>query len=205
MIIDFSTIKPLQRYHLLTQTIIPRPIAWVLSQNNDADSGYNLAPFSFFNAICSDPPLIVLSIGKKSNGDLKDTRRNLLSGREFVVHIASIDQAEALNASAAELDYGESELAAMNLSLVDCEGSSVPRLAEALVAYHCTLYDVHELGPNQQAIIYARIHKLHLDDTIVSVENDRLTIHAAAVNPLARLGAAEFAGIGEPFKLKRPG
>ena len=203
MIIDFSTIKPLQRYHLLTQTIIPRPIAWVLSENSP-DASYNLAPFSFFNAICSDPPLIVLSIGKKPNGDLKDTRRNLLSGREFVVHIASIDQAEALNASAAELDYGASELDAMEMSLVDWEGSSVPRLAEALVAYHCTLYDVHELGPNQQAIIYAQIHKLYLDDTIVKVENDRLNINAVALNPLARLGAAEFSGIGEPFKLKRP-
>ena len=204
MIIDFSAIQSLQRYHLLTQTVIPRPIAWVLSQNDNA-SNYNLAPFSFFNAICSDPPLLVLSIGKKLDGSIKDTRRNILSGREFVVHIASLFQAEALNASAAALDYGESELEGTQLSLVDLEGCAVPRIAEALVAYHCTLYDVHELGPNQQAIIYAEIHQLYLDDTIVKKENDRLYVDAVALDPLARLGAAEFAGISRPFAQKRPG
>ena len=203
MIIDFSATQSLQRYHLLTQTVIPRPIAWVLSQNDNA-ANYNLAPFSFFNAICSDPPLLVLSIGKKPDGSIKDTRRNILSGREFVVHIASLAQAEPLNASAATLDYGESELEGMRLSLVDFEGCAVPRIAEALVAYHCKLYDVHELGPNRQAIIYAEIHQLYLDDTIVKEENDRLYIDAVALNPLARLGAAEFAGIGRPFSLKRP-
>ena len=204
MIIDFSAIQSLQRYHLLTQTVIPRPIAWVLSQNDNA-SNYNLAPFSFFNAMCSDPPLLVLSIGKKLDGSIKDTRRNILSGREFVVHIASLFQAEALNASAAALDYGESELEGTQLSLVDLEGCAVPRIAEALVAYHCTLYDVHELGPNQQAIIYAEIHQLYLDDTIVKKENDRLYIDAVALDPLARLGATEFSGISRPFAQKRPG
>ena len=204
MIIDFSAIQSLQRYHLLTQTVIPRPIAWVLSQNDNA-SNYNLAPFSFFNAICSDPPLLVLSIGKKLDGSIKDTRRNILSGREFVVHIASLFQAEMLNASAAALDYGESELEGTQLSLVDLEGCAVPRIAEALVAYHCTLYDVHELGPNQQAIIYAEIHQLYLDDTIVKKENDRLYIDAVALDPLARLGATEFSGISRPFAQKRPG
>ena len=203
MIIDFSAIQSLQRYHLLTQTVIPRPIAWVLSQNDNA-SNYNLAPFSFFNAICSDPPLLVLSIGKKLDGSIKDTRRNILSGREFVVHIASLFQAEMLNASAAALDYGESELEGTQLSLVDLEGCAVPRIAEALVAYHCTLYDVHELGPNQQAIIYAQIHQLYLDDTIVKKENDRLYIDAVALDPLARLGATEFSGISRPFAQKRP-
>ena len=204
MIIDFSAIQSLQRYHLLTQTVIPRPIAWVLSQNDDL-SNYNLAPFSFFNAMCSDPPLLVLSIGKKLDGSIKDTRRNILSGREFVVHIASLFQAETLNASAAALDYGESELEGTQLSLVDLEGCAVPRIAEALVAYHCTLYDVHELGPNQQAIIYAQIHQLYLDDTIVKKENDRLYIDAVALDPLARLGATEFSGISRPFAQKRPG
>ena len=104
MIINFSTIEPLQRYHLLTQTVIPRPIAWVLSQNDtEAGSNYNLAPFSFFNVICSNPPLMMLSIGKKTDDDLKDTRHNILSGREFVIDIASLSQAEPLNASAAAL------------------------------------------------------------------------------------------------------
>jgi len=203
MIINFSTIEPVQRYHLLTQTVIPRPIAWVLSKN-DPNPNYNLAPFSFFNAICSDPPLMMLSIGKKPNGEIKDTRRNLLSGREFVIHIASLDHAELLNASAAVLNYGESELKDMNLSLVNFQGCTLPRIAEALAAYHCTLYDVHELGPHQQAIIYAEVHQLYLDDSLVKMEKNRLYVNAVALNPLARLGAAEFTGIDQPFTLNRP-
>ena len=146
----------------------------------------------------------MLSIGKKPNGEIKDTRRNILSGREFVVHIASLDKAELLNASAAVLNYGESELKGMNLSLVHFQGCTLPRIAESLVAYHCTLYDVHELGPHQQAIIYAEIHQLYLDDSLTKTEKNRLYINAAALNPLARLGAAEFAGIDKPFTLKRP-
>lgn len=204
MVIKFSTIAPLQCYHLLTQTVIPRPIAWVLSQN-DSDLGYNLAPFSFFNAICSDPPLMMLSIGKKPDGEAKDTRRNLLSGRDFVIHIASCDQAEQLNASAVVLGYGESELETMNLSLVEFRDCPLPRIAESLAAYHCTLYDAHEIGPHRQAIIYAQIHQLYLDDTLVKMEKNRLYINAVTLDPLARLGAAEFAPIGRPFVLDRPG
>ena len=203
MIINFSTIASSQRYHLLTQTVIPRPIAWVLSQNDD-ESSYNLAPFSFFNAICSNPPLMMLSIGKKPDGKVKDTRHNILSGRDFVLHIASVDQATSLNASAASLDYGESELASMDLSLVKFKGCSVPRIAETLAAYHCTFYDVHELGPHQQAIIYAEIKQLYLDESVVTKKKDRLYIDAMTLNPLARLGAAEFSGIDQPFSLKRP-
>ena len=108
MIVDFNSISPSNGYHLLTQTIIPRPIAWILSENEDGS--LNLAPFSFFNAVCSDPPLLMVSIGKKPSGEIKDTRRNILSGRDFVIHIASLTQANVLSRSAATLVYGDSEL-----------------------------------------------------------------------------------------------
>ena len=74
-------------YHLMTQTIIPRPIAWVLS--NNSDDSLNLAPFSYFNAVCSDPPLCMLSMGKKPNGTTKDTVANLIEEAYCVVHIAT--------------------------------------------------------------------------------------------------------------------
>ena len=89
MIIDFKQQSPANRYHIMTQTVIPRPIAWVLSENTSdnpatSEPSYNLAPFSFFNAICSHPPLPMLSVGHKSDGTEKDTSVNLLSGRDFV-------------------------------------------------------------------------------------------------------------------------
>jgi len=202
MIIDFHHALPLTRYHLLTQTILPRPIAWVLSENEDHT--LNLAPFSFFNAMCSDPPLLAMSIGKKPDGSDKDTRRNMLSGRDFVVHIASVEHTEALNASAANLDYGESEIEAAQLSVESFPNSSVPRLQGCQVAYHCRLYDHHEIGPNKQAIIYAEVVQLYISDDIAEYKDDRYTINAEKLKPLSRLGGAEYAELGRLFSINRP-
>jgi flavin reductase (DIM6/NTAB) family NADH-FMN oxidoreductase RutF len=213
MIIDFQQQQPSNCYHIMTQTIIPRPIAWVLSENStepatNADSNenhrYNLAPFSFFNAVCSDPPLLMLSIGKKSDNTPKDTRENLLSGRDFVVHIANVSQADVLSQSSVESDYGDSEVSASQLALVDFPGSPVPRLQDCSVAYHCKLYDSHTIGPNEQAIIYAEICHLYIDDAAIEEKNNRFIIDAQAINPLLRLGANQYASMGEPFSLKRP-
>jgi flavin reductase (DIM6/NTAB) family NADH-FMN oxidoreductase RutF len=202
MIIDFETISANSRYHLLTQTVMPRPIAWVLSQNED--DSLNLAPFSFFNAMCSDPPLMVLSVGKKPDGEIKDTRRNLISGRDFVIHIAGQNSAAAINASAAVLDYGVSEVEAGNLTLADFPNCPVPRLASCDVAFHCRLFDVHEIGPKQQAMIYAEIVQLFLSDTVADFDGNRYRVDAAKVNPLIRLGGAQYAEFGKVFSLKRP-
>ncbi|MGH1486766.1 MAG: flavin reductase family protein [Cellvibrionaceae bacterium] len=202
MIIDFDSITPLNRYHLLTQTVMPRPIAWVLSENEDMS--LNLAPFSFFNAMCSEPPLLVMSVGKKPGGDVKDTRRNLLSGRPFVVHIASVDQVEVLNGTAAVLDYGESEVAASSLPLSEFPGCVLPRLSDCHIAYHCKLYDVHEIGPNKQAMIYAEVLQLYLNDTVVEHENNRYIIDPEKVNPLSRLGGVQYSEQGKIFSLTRP-
>lgn len=202
MIIDFSNTPALARYHFMTQTVLPRPIAWVLSVNSDKT--LNLAPFSFFNAVCSDPPLLLLSIGKKSDGSVKDTRQNIISGRPFVIHIAGVDQSQALNNSAAELVYGESELSLDSLSLVDFPGCPVPRLKDCQVAFHCHLHEVHEVGPNQQAMIYAEIQQLYLNDDVVENNNGRYLIDAQKINPLARLGGTAYAELGEVFSLVRP-
>jgi flavin reductase (DIM6/NTAB) family NADH-FMN oxidoreductase RutF len=187
MIIDFNSTPPLTRYHFMTQTILPRPIAWVLSVNSD--DSLNLAPFSFFNAVCSDPPLLLLSI---------------VSGRPFVIHIASVDQSQIVNNSAAELAYGESELAREQLPLAEFPGCSVPRLRDCHVAYHCLLHEVHEIGPNKQAMVYAEIKQLYLSDEVVEENNGRYVIDAQKINPLARLGGTSYAKLGEVFSLVRP-
>jgi flavin reductase (DIM6/NTAB) family NADH-FMN oxidoreductase RutF len=208
MIIDFQQQSASNCYHIMTQTIIPRPIAWVLSENEgqhtNSEQKYNLAPFSFFNAICSDPPLLMLSIGKKSDGSPKDTRKNLLSGRDFVIHIASTAQTEVLSESSAERPYGESEVTASDLGLVDFHGSPLPRLKDCAIAYHCKLYEMHALGPNEQAIIYAEICHLYVEDSAVETINNRFIINAQKIDPLLRLGANQYASMGEPFSLKRP-
>lgn len=202
MIVDFNSISPSNGYHLLTQTIIPRPIAWILSENEDGS--LNLAPFSFFNAVCSEPPLLMVSIGKKPNGEVKDTRRNMLSGRDFVVHIASLAQAQALSHSAATLAYGDSELAIDNLALERFEGCTVPRLADSPVAYHCKFYDSHIIGPSEQAVLYAEVAQLYVNDDLVNISNERTVIDADKMCPLSRLGGSNFAALDKSFSLLRP-
>lgn len=209
MIIDFKQQTASNCYHIMTQTIIPRPIAWVLSENALPDGSakppsYNVAPFSFFNAVCSDPPLLMLSIGKKSDGNAKDTRINLLSGRDFVIHIAQASHVDALSQTSAELAYGESEVRAGELPLAEFPNSALPRLATCPIAYHCQLYDSHTLGPNEQAVIYAEICQLYVDDNAIQQQGNRYVIDAGIVDPLLRLGANQYAAMGKPFSLKRP-
>jgi flavin reductase (DIM6/NTAB) family NADH-FMN oxidoreductase RutF len=202
MIFDLDTLSPNRRYHLMTQSIMPRPIAWILSRNDNGS--LNLAPFSFFNAICSDPPLVMLSIGRKDGGEIKDSRRNILSKRDFVIQIPSRHHAAAVTASAASLEYGESELASLDLELADFEGCSVPRIADAGVAIHCEFHEVHYLGPAQQAIVYARVRQFFVNDALVSESNGRYSIDAGALDPLARLGGAQYGALGELFSIARP-
>ena len=107
MIIDFAELSPSQAYFTMIQTVIPRPIAWVMSVNEGGN--YNLAPFSYFNAVCSDPPLLLISVGKKPDGSFKDTRVNIEQRKEFVVHVAHRGLLDELNDSSATLPYGESD------------------------------------------------------------------------------------------------
>ena len=202
MQIQLDTLSPNQIYHLLTQTIIPRPIAWVLSENED--KSLNLAPFSFFNAMCSEPPLLALSIGRKDKETPKDTAQNILSGREFILHIASLESSEALNKAAATLEYQTSEIDYADIKLIDFPGATLPRVADCPVAFQCSLYEHHIVGPNKQIFIYAQAHSVHLKDDVVSEDGNRLTINASHINPLSRLGAAEYSSIGAPFKITRP-
>jgi len=85
MQIPLDTLSPNRVYHLMIQSIVPRPIAWILSDNGDGS--LNLAPFSYFNAVCSDPPVLMVSIGRKADGGDKDTARNLVERKHCVVHI----------------------------------------------------------------------------------------------------------------------
>ena len=99
MDIDLTAHAPSERYHLLTQAVIPRPVAWILTA--DEKGLTNLAPFSFFAPVCSDPATFVVSVGHKPDGNEKDTYNNLRTTGVCVVHIAAADQVEVLNQSSA--------------------------------------------------------------------------------------------------------
>lgn len=204
MIIEANQVSPTEIYHTLTQVIIPRPIAWVLSPNDTAALSYNLAPFSFFNVVCSDPPILMLSIGQKSDGSLKDTCRNLLEHNRCVIHIAADSQAQLVSDSATELPQGESELALTGQALVPFEGDELLRLPDAPVALACRLYQHLEVGNRPQHLLLVEVERVWIDDRVCRVDGKgRTRFDAGSLKPLARLGGSEYASLGELFSIRR--
>jgi flavin reductase (DIM6/NTAB) family NADH-FMN oxidoreductase RutF len=203
MILDLAELKPGQVYFHMIQTLIPRPIAWVLSEIEQGK--YNLAPFSYFNAVCSDPPLIMLSVGKKPDGSFKDTRVNIEQRRDFVVHIAHREMLEDLNQSSATLAADISELDQLGIETTRFEGSRLPRIKACRIAYACECYQIHELGSTPQSIIYGKVNRIYIDEDITSTsDTGRLKVHADKLEPIARLGADEYMGFGEVIRMTRP-
>ena len=203
MIIDFAELASPDIYQCLTQTIIPRPVAWVLSENPGGD--YNLAPFSFFTAITSNPPLIMISVGRKPEGEFKDTRVNIEARGHFVVHIAHRELAAEMTETSRTLPLGVSELDNVNLKTTAFEGFTLPRLADCRVALACTLYEIQEIGPGPQSLIFGQVQKLHVADAAVTRDSKgRFKVDARAIDPIGRLGASEYTSFGELITIPRP-
>ena len=203
MFIDLTQLSTPQVYFTMTQTVIPRPVAWILTENDNGS--YNLAPFSYFNAVCSDPPLVAVSIGRQPDGSEKDTLHNIRTRSELVIHIASCDQLHDLNQSSATLPPGESEVNASNLPLEAVEGFHLPRLRDCKIAMMCRRERILELGNNHQALMMAQVDTIYLaDDCAETNDKGRLKVDAKKIQPLARLGASEYASFGEVLSVKRP-
>lgn len=202
MIFDLSEMSPNRVYYTMIQTVVPRPVAWVLSDNGN--DSLNLAPFSYFNGVASDPPLIMLSIGKKPDGTSKDTRVNIIERDEFVVHIAHRELAEKVTESSRGLAAGESELNAMGLETVAFEGSRLPRLKDCRVALACKRYRVEDITPTQ-ALILGEVTSIYVDDNAISTdEKGRVKIHADKIDPITRLGGNEYGVFGGIMDVPRP-
>ncbi len=203
MRVDFSELSANQRYHIMTQVVVPRPIAWVLTDNGD--TSYNLAPFSYFNGICSEPPLVMLSAGMKPTGEIKDTRLNILERKYLVIHIPSVSDAQAVSDTAVTLPHGESEVEKFGLVLEEESGWALPRLRDAKIAMMCRYHQHTELGPNKQAIFFCEVEDVYINDDLVSSDvKGRLKVDAKVLDPLSRLGANEYASFGGVFALSRP-
>jgi len=203
LILDFSTLASGQRYFQMIQTLMPRPIAWVLTENNNGS--YNLAPFSYFTAVCAEPPILMLSLGLKPTGGFKDTRINLERSKSCVIHIPDRTMLDAMNASSASLAEDVSEVEQLGLPLTLFEGFAMPRLADAKVAYGCKLHEIKELGAGPQSLLFVEIEQMFIADEIVEVSDaGRIKVDAQKLDPIARLGANEYAFLSDVTHLKRP-
>ncbi len=203
MLINSKDFNSDQLYFLMIQTIIPRPIAWVLSDNGNQT--YNLAPFSFFNAVCSNPPIIMISMGWKDETTKKDTWLNIDHREHFVVHIASAEHAHDVSNSSASLAFGESEVNKFLFETEKLDGWPLPKLKKPKVALLCKKYAIHELGPDPQALILGEVTSFWIDDKIITLDNkQRIKIDPFQLNPLGRLGGPEYILLGEKITIPRP-
>jgi flavin reductase (DIM6/NTAB) family NADH-FMN oxidoreductase RutF len=180
MQIDPSLHTKADNYKLLTNLVVPRPIAWVTSQNEKGV--INLAPFSFFNAVGSDPLYVIISIGHNDAGGPKDTARNILANGEFVVNLVSEDLFHAMNISAADFPPGQSELVAAQLHSSPSVHIKVPRVAESQASLECKLFSTQTLGAN--TLFIGEVVMFHVADHLIDAD-----LHINGFAPIGRLGS----------------
>ncbi|MDQ0201741.1 flavin reductase (DIM6/NTAB) family NADH-FMN oxidoreductase RutF [Neobacillus ginsengisoli] len=197
--IDPASLSERENYKFLIGSIIPRPIAFVTSISKDGI--LNGAPFSYFNIVSSNPPLISLSI-QRSAGRQKDTARNIIESKEFVVHIVDEQNVEKINKTAANLPPDESEIDLANLTPVKSVKISVPGVKEAKIRMECTLEHSLELGGSDTPgceLIIGKIVQFHIENDIY--ENGRIDPRGLAA--VSRLAGNYYAKIGEIFEIER--
>ena len=167
-------------YKLLTNLVVPRPIAWVTSQSQ---SGVvNLAPFSFFNAVGSDPLYVIISIGRRDDGELKDTANNIEFSREFVVNLVTEELFDAMNISAADFPAEQSELEAAHLHTAPSVHIKTPRVAQAQASLECKLFSAQPLGAN--TLFIGEVVMFHVADHLIGPR-----LHVNNFAPIGRLGS----------------
>ena len=180
MQIDPSLHSTVDNYKILTNLVVPRPIAWVTSLSQAGV--VNLAPFSFFNAVGSDPLYVVISIGCRDNGTPKDTARNILASGEFVVNLVTEELFGAMNISAADFPPDQSELTAANVSAAPSVRVKTPRLSQAQASLECTLFKSEPIGAN--TLFIGEVVMFHVADHLLGPR-----MHINNFAPIGRLGS----------------
>lgn len=188
-------------YKLLIGSIVPRPIAFVTSKSKD--NIINGAPFSYFNIVTANPPMISISVQRQGLMQ-KDTARNIIQQKEFVVHIVDEDNVGQINETAASLPANESEIEKAQLTLLPSETISVPGVKEAKVRFECMLEKGLELGGGEghasTDLIIGKITRIHIDEKVY----DEGKIVYEELNAVSRLAGNDYAKIGDVFAMERP-
>ena len=197
MEIDFSAITEYQRYKLMASLIVPRPIALVTTLGPDGTA--NAAPFSMFNMLGEEPPIVMISVNRLGDGSLKDTAANIVRTQEFVVHLSDEAMAEKMHRCGERLPPDISELAHVGLTAAPCTDVAPPRIAEAPVAFECRLWETLETESRQ--IFIGRVLRLHARDGLIDTERWRVRLQEYF--PVGRFGASFYVTTRDRFSLEK--
>ncbi|MFB2552429.1 flavin reductase family protein [Ensifer soli] len=195
---DFSALGARERYKLMIGTIIPRPIALVTTV--DEEGRVNAAPFSFFNCLSADPPILALGVENNPDMSFKHTGHNIRMTEVFTVNIVSFAIAEAMHVCAAKFPRGVDELKEAGLTAVPGTRIAAPYIREAPAAFECRRHVTLELGRSRQ-IILGEILFAHYTEGIV---DEALHVDPSGIDAIARLGGDTCATIRDRFDMATP-
>ncbi len=198
MLVDPDGLDAKALYRLMISIVVPRPIAW--TSTISADGVLNAAPFSYFQALSSKPPVVMISVGRRKGGAAKDTRSNIEGTREFVVNIVS--EGSGLRMVRTSIDYPPevSEFAEAGLTPVPSAKVRPPRIGESAVSLECRLDRVLDVGTS--GVCIGEVVAIHIRDDVLAADG---TVDPWKLRPLARLGGASYAPLREVTEITTDG
>lgn len=206
MIVSPTELAHKDLYGLLLNSVAPRPIAWVSTMS--ASGQLNLAPFSFFNAVSVNPPLLGFSPGLRqsgqdaSRGEPKDTLRNIRQTKEFVVNVVTYELAEAMNLTSGEFDASVNEFEVAKLTPAASAVVHAPRVAESPVSFECKLHQIVDFStaPTSGSLVLGEIVSIHMNDANLKegkLDRDSLDL-------IGRMGGLQYTRTTQRFEMERP-
>lgn len=204
MLFDFEGLAKKDRYKLVVSTIVPRPIAWMVTQ--DAEGRTNAAPFSFFNVFSNDPVVVGIGVGARGMGgeerdEFKDTMANIEAVGEFTVCMVSEETAEAMNVTGADYPPGVDEIAQAGLTTAPSARIRVPRIAESPVALECRVFQVIPIGGHR--LVLGEVLAVHVRDGCM-LDAARFYVDTPKLNLVGRMhGGGWYTRTTDRFDMPR--
>jgi len=195
---DPASHPTIDSYKLMIGSIVPRPIAFVSTISPDGVT--NLAPFSFFNAVCAEPPVICFSVGNRAPS--KDTVANIRATREFVVNIVTEAIAEQMNVCSGDYPHGVSEFDLSGLTPEPSDIVKPPCVRESPMNMECKLIQIIDVStrPSGASLILGEVVRFHFDPAIA----DNFRIDPAKLRAIGRMGGNEYTRTRDRFEMGRP-
>jgi flavin reductase (DIM6/NTAB) family NADH-FMN oxidoreductase RutF len=201
MLFDFEQMTPMQCFEFLTGTVVPRPIALITTQS--PEGLVNAAPYSFFNIMGIEPPVVAFTVLPSPDGRIKDTGRNILATREFVVNLVSEELAEAMNVTCIDAPANVEELSLAELATAPSSKVRTPRVERSPIAFECVLHADVPLSANQ-FIAIGRIVQAHVADEFV-LDAAKHLFDTPALKLIGAMHAAKwYSRTSDRFAMDRP-
>jgi len=201
MIIDPLKQSLKENHKIMIGSIVPRPIAFVSTKSNEGI--LNLAPFSYFNGVCSNPPTIMFAPARRGyDGLTKDTLNNIQDTKEFVVNLVSEEISDQMVACSTDFENEVDEFEVSGLTPVDCVKVKPPRVRESKVSFECKLNTIVEIGKAEAGagfIVIGTIVMFHIDDIVYKKGHIDLEV----LNPIGRLAGNSYTRINDIFDIVR--